>query len=329
MSFIKSRLVGCISTILATAIALALASAASAQSYPAKPIRVVNPWPAGGPADVLGRPIMIRLSERIRQPVIFENKAGASGAIGTDAVAKAEPDGYTMLIANVTPNAIVPALRTDLPYDARNDFEPVTQMVSAALVLVVRPDIPAKNLRELVAYAKERPGKLTFASAGTGSITHLAGEMFVARAGIDALHVPFQGQVPTITALVAGQVDMGFLNISGLIPQLTAGKLRGLAVTTRQRSEQLPDLPAVSEVFPGFEATSWYGIVLPKGTQRDIVARLHREIVEILGEPEVAKSIKSGGLVIEATSPQQFREKINQEVTKWSEVVKRAKIASK
>ncbi len=194
-----------------------------------------------------------------------------------------------MLIANVTPMSIVPALRTDLPYDIRSDFEPVSQLVSAALVLVVRPDIPVKNLQELVAYARERPGKLTFASAGAGSITHLAGEMFIARAGIDALHVPYQGASPTIAALMAGQVDMGFLNISGLGPQLSAGKLRGLAVTGLQRSELLPELPPVADTFKGFEAVSWYGIALPRGTPEDIVTRLHKEFVEIMKEPEMGR----------------------------------------
>ena len=189
--------------LLVCATLLVAASGANAQTYPTRALKVVNPWPAGGPADVLARPVMIKLSERLGQPVVFENKPGAAGVMGSDFVAKATPDGYTLLIGNVTPISINPAMRSDMPYNTARDFEPVTQMVSAALVLVVRPDLPAKTLQELIAYAKARPGKLTFGSAGAGSITHLAGAVLLAKAGIDALHVPYQGQAPTITALMA------------------------------------------------------------------------------------------------------------------------------
>lgn len=312
--------------LFACAAAFTLTSGVSAQEYPTKPIRVVNPWPPGGSSDAIARPIMNRLSERMGQPVVFENKPGASGTLGTYTVATSKPDGYTLLIADVTPLLIVPALRTDLRYDPKNDFEPVTQMSSAALVLVVRSDIPVSNVQELVAYAKERPGKLSFASAGTGSITHLAGEMFVARAGIDALHVPFQGQSPTLTALMGGQVDMAFLNSSGVAPHLATGKLRGLAVTTLQRYETLPDLPAIAETYPGFEAVSWYGLVVPKGTPADIVARLNKEIVTLLKEPEMTSTLKSRGVAVEATSAAEFREKISREAAQWAEVIKRANV---
>ena len=312
--------------LLACAAALAPLGAASAQEYPAKPIHVVNPWPPGGSSDAIARPIMARLAERIGQPVVFENKSGASGSLGTSTVARAKPDGYTMLIADVTPLLIVPALRTDLSYDSKNDFEPVTQMTSAALVLVVRSDIPAKNVQELVAYAKERPGKLSFASAGNGSITHLAGEMFMARTGIQALHVPFQGQSPTLTALMGGQVDMGFLNASGIASQLASDKLRALAVTTPKRYEEFPDLPTVAETYPGFEAVSWYGLVVPKGTPADIVARLNKEVVAVLREPEMASMLKSRGVAVEGTSTADFRAKIEQDSAQWTEVVKRANI---
>jgi tripartite-type tricarboxylate transporter receptor subunit TctC len=314
---------------LVAVIAAGPTAALGADAWPSKPITVINPWAPAGPADIVARPIMQKLSERLGQPIVVENRAGANGVIGAGIVAKAKPDGYTLLFSHVGPIAISPAMQSDMPYDSVKDFEPVTQVVSAPLVLVVRPELPIKSLQELIAYAKSHPGKLTYGSVGTGSTTHLAGEMLHNMAGIDILHVPYKGAAPVITDMLGGQIDMAFINISGVMPYLPQGKLRPIAVSTLKRSSLLPDIPAIAETFPGYEVNSWYGVMAPAGTPKAIVDRLQREIAAVLKTPEVMQVLKNGGLDAEGTTPQQYTAQIKSDLGRWAAVVKSAGVSTR
>jgi tripartite-type tricarboxylate transporter receptor subunit TctC len=247
-----------------------LANAVPAQDYPNRLIRVVVPWPPGGAIDAVARIVTLKLPERLGQQVIVDNRAGANGFIGTTAVAKSAPDGYTLLFADVGTISISPAMRADTPYNSLKDFAPITQVVSSPFALVVHPGVPAKTLQELVAYVKARPGKLTYGSFGHGSISHLAAAMLLSvEPGLDILHVPFKGAAPAITELIAGRIDVLFITVSSAVPQIEGGKMRGLAVTTLKRSNLLPNLPAINEVYPGYEVNSWYGMLAPAGTPKD------------------------------------------------------------
>jgi tripartite-type tricarboxylate transporter receptor subunit TctC len=302
----------------------ALANMAAAQTYPSKAIMIINPWTPGGPADAVARPIMNKLSERLGQPIVVENRAGANGVIGSAAVARAAPDGYTLLFSHVGPIAISPAMKVGTPYNSVKDFEPITQVVSAPTVLLVRPDLPVKTLQELVAYAKSRPGKLTYGSVGPGSTTHLAGEMLHSLAGIDILHVPYKGAGPVLSDLVGGQIDMAFINIAGAMPFIKSGRLRGIAVSTLSRSTLMPDLPAIAETYPGFEVNSWYGVMAPAGTPKDIVTRLQKEIANILKLPDIVKVLETSGLDAVGSTPEQYAVQIKNDLARWATVVKAA-----
>lgn len=232
---------------------LASACGALAQSYPSKPIRVINPFAPGGFGELVVRPLMDRVGAALGRPVVIESHAGANGAIASNLVARSAPDGHTLLIANLGPQVINPILQPDTPYDTVKDFEPVTQLVSSPLVLLVRADFPATTLPALIAYAKSNPGKLSYASVGPASTTHLAAALLNLKAGTDFLHVPYKGATPVIADLIGGQVQMAFINISLARPQMDGGRLRGLGVSTLKRSPTLPELPAITEVLPGFE----------------------------------------------------------------------------
>ena len=303
----------------------AIIGSANAQTYPAKVIKVIVPWPAGGAIDFVARSIALKLPERLGQQVIVENRAGANGFIGTVAVARSEPDGYTLLFADVGTLAISPAMRTDTPYDPVKDFVPISLAVSSPFVLVVNPAVPAKSMQELVEYAKSRPGKLTYGSFGTGSIAHLAGAMLQSLVpGLDIVHVPYKGAPPAIADLMGGQIDMVFLTVSSATPLMQSGKVRGLAVTTRQRSPLLPNLPAIAELYPGFEVNSWYGMLASAGTPPDIVARLQKEISVIIATPDMKKELQARGFTAEGTSSGQFAGTIKQDLANWSKVIKSA-----
>ncbi len=305
------------------------AHVAMAQTFPSKLIRVVVPWPAGGAIDIVCRTIMTKLTERVGQQVVVENRAGANGFIGTVAVAKSAPDGHTLLCADVGSLAISPAMRSDTPYDSIRDFEPITQVVSGPFALVVRPSLPVHTLKELIALAKSQPGKLTYGSFGSGSIAHLAGAMLhSAVPGLDILHVPYKGSAPMIVDLIGGQIDMGFLTVSSAAPHIEAGRMRGLGVTTLKRSSLLPNLPAIAEIYPGFEVNSWYGFLAPAGTPKDVVARLQREIALVLASPEIIQQLSSRGFTTEGTTPEQFAAKIREDLAQWAAVVKAAGLAS-
>jgi tripartite-type tricarboxylate transporter receptor subunit TctC len=293
-----------------------------AQTYPNKPIKVINPWTAGGPADIVARPILNKLSERLGQAVVMENKAGANGVIGSAYVAKSAPDGYTLLFSHVGPIAISPSMQKDMPYNSITDFEPITQVVSAPTVLLVRSDFPAKNFEELIAIIKSKPGKLSYGSVGLGSTTHLAGEMLHLLGGLELLHIPYKGAAPVITDLLGGQIDMAFINISGAISYIESGKLKGLAVTTLKRSTLLPNLPTVAETYPGFEVNSWYGFMAPANTPKAIITRLQQELAAILKMPDIVQALKAGGLDPEGSTPEQYTIKIKDDLARWSAVVK-------
>jgi len=295
---------------------------AAAQTYPSKPIRVINPWTPGGPADLVARPIMQKLSEALGQPIVIENRAGANGVIGSNLVAKAPPDGYTLLFSHVGPIAISPAIQADMPYDPVKDFAPITQFVSGPTVLVMRPDIPVKSVKELIDYAKKHPGDVTYGSVGAGSTTHLAGEMLKMMSGAEFVHVPYKGAAPVINDLLGGQIAMAFINVSGALPHIEAGKLRPIAVSTLKRSASLPDLPTVAETLPGFEVNSWYGFMAPARTPKEITNRLHVEIARILKVPEIASLLKQAGLDPEGTTPEEHAAKIKEEIARWAALVK-------
>ena len=307
---------------IAAALALAVCTlTANAQNYPNKRIVIISPYPVGGSADLLIRPIAQKLSEALGQPVVLDNKPGAGGTIAMTAAARSAPDGYTLVFSNVGPVAMSPALQT-LPYDSVKDFQPITQLVSGPLVLVVRPGVPAANMAELIAYAKANPGKLTYGSIGPGSTTHLAGEMLSLMAGVKLVHVPYKGAAAVVTDLLGGQIDLAFLGIPGTMPFIQQEKLRAIAVSTLNRSSVLTALPTVAETLPGFEVNSWYNLMLPAGTPKPIVDRLYSDIARILKIPEMIAQMKNAGLDIEGTTPEQHAAKIKEDLARWAKVVK-------
>lgn len=311
---------------LAILAAFAFASAASAQQYPNKPIRIINPWTPAGPAELLARTIGVKLQESLGQPVLIESRPGANGTIGATFVAKSAPDGYTILFSHVGPMAIHPAVAASMPYDTLKDFEPITQVAAGALVLLVRNDIPAKSVPELVAYAKANAGKLSCGSVGPASTTHFACEMFNMMGGVSTIHVPYKGSAPVVTDMLGGQISISFLNIAGVIGQLKANQLRPLAVTTLKRSSVLPDLPALNELMPGFEVNSWYGMMAPAGTPKAIVQLLQRETAKALKAPDVNERLRAAGLDPVGNTPEEHAAQLRADLARWAKVAKTAKI---
>lgn len=312
----------------AFALSLALAGAAAAQGWPSRPIRIISPWAPGGPAEGLARVVTLKMSEALGQPIVIEAKPGANGTIGTAFVAKATPDGYTILLSHLGPTAIAPALQKDLPYDPLKDFEPITQVVAGPTLLVVRNDLPVKNVRDLVEHAKANPGKLSYGSVGVGSTTHLAGELLNALAGISTVHVPYKGSTPILTDLMGGRLDFAFIGISGSIQQARAGQVRALAISTLKRSPNFPDIPAVSETVPGFELNSWYGMMAPAGTPKAIVQRLQREVASALQKADVLEWMKQNGLDPVGSTPEEHAAHIRTELAKWAKIVRDARIST-
>ncbi|MEI6836501.1 MAG: tripartite tricarboxylate transporter substrate binding protein [Alcaligenaceae bacterium] len=297
-----------------------------AADYPTRTITVINPWTAGGPADTVARPILQKLSEVLKQPVVLENKAGANGVIGANYVARATPDGYTLLFSHVGPITISPAVQKDMPYDAVRDFAPITQVVSAPTVLVVRPDLPIHNLKEFIEYARANPGKLSYGSVGTGSTTHLAGEILATMADVKMLHVPYKGAAPVMNDLLGGQINCTFLNIAALLPYIKSGQVRAIGVSTLKRSPLLPELPAIAETYPGFEVNSWYGMMAPAKTPAHIVDLLQKEVAKILQLPEIIQSMQASGLSPEGSTPVQYAAQIQTDLNRWQAAVTKAGI---
>jgi tripartite-type tricarboxylate transporter receptor subunit TctC len=311
----------------AAAAALAAAAlAAHAQSWPAKPVRLIVPYPPGGPTDISARLVAQKLQESLGQPVPVENKPGAGGNIGADFVAKSAPDGYTLVMGAIATHAINPALYASIPYDALKDFRHVALVVQVPNVLIVSNDVPAKNVRELVALARERPGKLDFASGSTGSTGHLAGEMFKIMTGTFMVHIPYKGAPPAVADLMAGRVHLMFDNLASALPNVKAGKVRALAVTTKKRSAFLPELPTLDESgLKGFDMTTWWGIMAPGKTPQAVVERLSAEILKALDAPDVRERLRAMGSEPPAVrTPEAFTAFVAAELKTYGELVKRS-----
>jgi tripartite-type tricarboxylate transporter receptor subunit TctC len=303
-------------------------SAGAQQPYPTKPIRVISPWAPGGPAEGLARVVTTKMAEGLGQPIVIESKPGANGTIGTAFVAKSAPDGYTILLSHLGPTAISPALQRDLPYDSLKDFEPIAQVVAGPTLLVVRNDLPVQDVKQLIAYAKANPGKLSYGSVGVASTTHLAGELLNMLAGIDTVHIPYKGSTPIVVDLMGGRVDMAFIGISGSIQQAKAGQIRAIAISTLKRSPNFPEIPSVNETVPGFELNSWYGMMAPAGTPKPIVTRLQQELAAALRKPDVIEWMKQNGLDPVGSTPEEHAAHIRAELAKWAKIVKDAKVTA-
>ncbi len=309
---------------LLLAILLLLPTLASAQNFPAKPIKLIVPFPAGGPNDIIARVIGQRMSELSGQPVLIDNRGGQGGVLGTDAVAKSAPDGYTIAISSAGALAISPSMER-VAYDTLADLTPVTLVATVPEMLVVATNVPAKDIGELIALAKAQPGKLNFASSGPGSLPHLAGELFKLTAKIDIVHVPYRGAAPAVNDLLGQQVQMTFLDLPVLLPQVKAGALRPIAVGSPERAPTVPDVPTMAEAgFPDLRIENWYGMVAPKGTPTEIVAGLHDLATKAMADPAVKEKLAAQGATLIGDSPEHFRSFIADETAKWAKVIKDA-----
>ena len=299
------------------------AAPASAQTYPTKPIRLIVGSAPGGPIDFSARLTAQKLTEALGQSVVVDNRTGAGGTIGTEYVAKAAPDGYTLLMASAATLCITPNLYPKIPYDTLKDFAPVSTVAAVSYVLVVHPSIPVKTVQEFIALAKAEPGRLRFGSAGSGSVTHLGVELFKSMAGVDLLHVPYKGAGPAMIDLIGGQLDFMLDSLLTSTPLVKAGKLRALAQTGMRRSVVWPDLPTVSEtVLPGYEVSTWFGLVAPAATPRGIIVKLNGAIVKGLGNTEMRERLLMQGLEPVGNSPEEFGKLIRDELPKWARIVK-------
>ena len=300
-----------------------VATVASAQSYPNQTIRLVVPFPAAGTTDILARAAAQKLTEAFGQSVVVDNRPGAAGNIGSDLVAKSAPDGYTLLMGTVGTHAINPSLYSKMPYDHVKDFVPVVLVAGVPNVLVVNPALPVNSVADLIKLAKDKPGQINFASSGSGTSIHLSGELFKTMAGVDITHVPYKGSSPALVDLIGGQVQIMFDNLPSALPQIKAGKLRAIAVTSLKRAPVLPDVPTISESgLPGFEASSWFGVLAPAGTPAPIVARINAEINKWLQSAEAREKLLSQGAEAAGGTPEQFAHHIRAESEKWAKVVK-------
>lgn len=299
---------------------LVAARTAHAQAYPSRPVRWIVPFPAGGPSDILARLIGQSLTERLGQPFVIENRAGASGNVGTQAVVAAPPDGHTLLFV-AAPNAINAALYPNLGFNFVRDIVPVAMIARGALIMLVTPSFPAEDVAQFITYAKANPGKINMASAGNGTPPHVAGELFKAMTGIDMVHVPYRGVAPAITDLLGGRVHVLFDPVPSSIGYVRSDKLRALAVTTAERSQLLPDTPALSEFVPGYEASTWFGAGAPRETPGDIVGKLNSAINAVLGEPPMKARLADLGASVLTSSPADFGKFVAAEADKWGKVV--------
>ena len=307
---------------------LVCSGAAAQTGYPAKPVRFIVPSAAGGGTDIIARALAQKLSESLGQQFVVDNRPGAGQMIGIEMAAKSPADGHTILMAAST-LAINPIMYKKVPYDPLRDFAPITQAASLANVLVVHPSLPVKSVGELIAYAKQRPGQLNFASAGIGTSPQMSIELFKSMAGIDMVHIPYKGTSPGVVDLLAGQVSVMAPNLLTALPHIKAGKLRALAVTSAKKSEALPEIPTIAESgLPGYDSTQWYGVLAPAGTSREIVVRLHDEIVRALRAPEVMQRLAADGAEPVGSSPEEFAAFIKSEIDKWAKVASAAGICA-
>jgi tripartite-type tricarboxylate transporter receptor subunit TctC len=303
---------------------LLLPSLAAADDFPVKPIRLIVPFPPGGPNDIIARVVGQRMSELVKQPIIIDNRGGQAGVLGTDAVAKSNPDGYTIGIVSASALVISPNMEK-VAYDAQKDFAPVTLVATVPEMLVVATNVPANNMNELVTLAKAQPGKLNFASAGTGGLPHLAGELFKLTAKIDIVHVPYRGAAPAINDLLGQQVQMTFLDLPVILPQIKAGTLRPIALGAKVRAPTAPDVPTTAEVgMPDLLIQNWYGMIAPAATPPAVVATLSRIANEAMADPSVKEKMADQGLTLAGDTPEHFRGFIASEATKWGNVIRQA-----
>ncbi len=304
----------------------AISSGAQAQTYPNRAVRLIVPFAAGGSTDIIGRTVGQKLNEMWGQPVLVDNRPGGSTVIGTDAVAKAAPDGYTLLITPA-PFTIVPSLIAKLPYDPARDFEPITLINTTPLVIVVHPGVPAKSIKELIALAKSRPGTLNYGSSGAGGSNHLAGELFNAMAGVKMVHIPYKGNAPALADLVGGHVDAVFNGLTSAMPLIKSGRLRALAVTSLARAGALPDMPTLDELgLKGFQAVAWNGLTAPARTPKEVIARLNADVIKVVRSAELAERLKGEGSDPVGNSPAQYAAFLRDEIAKWAKVIKQAGI---
>jgi tripartite-type tricarboxylate transporter receptor subunit TctC len=319
MHRVHATLVGALALVIAS---LVTPLAGAQPAYPSKPVRLVVPFPAAGTTDLLARAAAQKLFEAWGQQVIVDNRPGAAGNIGAELVAKAPPDGYTLLMGTVGTHAINTSLYAKMPYDHVKDFTPVILVAGVPNVLVVNPGVPVNSVAELIAYAKANPGKLNFASSGSGTSIHLSGELFKTMTGVQITHVPYKGSAPALTDLIGGQVQLMFDNLPSSLAFIKAGKLRALAVTGATRAAALPETPTVADTLPGFEASSWFGILAPAGTPRDIVLKINGEVAKWLASPDAREKLAAQGANVASGSPEDFAKHIQAETAKWAKVVK-------
>jgi tripartite-type tricarboxylate transporter receptor subunit TctC len=319
-SRITSSLRRCLGICVAI-LAVAASGTVLAQKYPERPVRAVVPFPAGGGTDILARLFLQKMADRVGANFVIDNRSGAGGAIGTEIVAKAPPDGYTILVCSSS-HTINPSVYKKLGYDPLRDFAPVTILASGPGLLVVHPSVPAQSVKELIALAKAKPGQLNYASAGNGTPPHLAAELFKSMAGVDLVHVPYKGNVPAFADLVSGAVSLSFPTITSGLPQVRAGRLRALGVTSKARSTVVPDVPTIAESgLPGYESSTWYGMLAPAGAPKAIVTKLHQQMLEVLKLPDIREKLAAQGLEPGGNSPGEFGSIIAAELVKWRKVV--------
>ena len=311
-------------TLLASlALALIYPAVAPAQTYPTKPVRMIVPFPAGGATDIVARLVAQKLGDAVGHQVIVDNRGGAAGTLGSDLAAKAPPDGYTVLIGTSSTHAIAQSLYAKLPYDSIKDFTPVVGIATATIVVSAHPSVPAKTVGELIALARAEPDALSFASSGSGGVSHLVGEMFKAQAGVQMLHVPYKGDAPALADLVGGQVSLEFGTALSFLPYIQSGRLKALAVTSLKRSQVMPVVPTVAESgLKGFEALQWFGVFAPAGTRAEVAARLNTEIVKILHTADMRERLTRLASEVMADTPEQFAVFQRGEIAKWAKVVK-------
>ena len=308
-------------------ISVAVAAPALAQNYPAKPIKIIIAQAPGSATDVISRVVGNRLSEGLGQPIVIEARPGAGGALGTEAAARSAPDGYTLFMGNNSTHGSNPAIYAKLPYDAVNDFAPISFVASVPYVLVVEPSLPVKSVQELIALAKSKPGKINYASAGNGSTHQFCGELMKSTAGIDLVHIPYKGSPPGIAGLLAGEVSLMFTNLTDIGAQIRAGKVKPLAVTTLKRAPLLPDVPTMVEAgVPDFEITSWFGLLAPAATPAQVIGRLNAETVKVLTRDDVKSTLGAQGLDVRSSSPEQFAAYIKSEIARFTKIAKAAGI---
>jgi tripartite-type tricarboxylate transporter receptor subunit TctC len=293
------------------------------QDFPTHPIHLVIPWPPGGPVDIVGRALGRQMSEALGQPVVIDNRAGATGLIGTAYVAKAAPDGYTLVVTGIGPNAVGPALIKDMPYDVAKDFTQISIVATVPNVLVVNADLPVKTVAELIAYAHANPGKLSYGSTGTGATPHLAAELFKSMAKVDMVHVPYKGAAPAVVDLLGGQIQLMFAPIATALPHIKSGKLRALGVTTLRRSSVMPDVPTIAESgLPGYDQTVWNGLAGPANMSPAVVAKLHAAVVKAVGSQELRAIFTSVGSDALSDTPAEFTALVAEEIIRWAKLVR-------